>query len=293
MAANEAEDRERAGRCADEMTRALPESFHAWYEAGLYAKAVRDWELCAARNRRAVTLFTAEVGADFGGTNPAAWNYGIAATALGDWTTARQAWTSYGVPGLDAETGPIDTDYGRVPIRLNPDRPSLALQQVPHFGVTEVVWCWRRSPAHAVIASVPLPESGHRFGDVVLHDGQPQGTRRLGDRPVSVFDELAKLEDSRTPTWRAVVTGASPKAVDALAALAGTRGLGVDTWSGIDMLCAECSYGMPGAGHHHEHPAGDEVLLGLAGNEATLRSCLAEWCTTRPAIQVDLRLVWP
>jgi len=33
-------------------------------------------------------------------------------------------------------------------------------------------------PAHAVIVRVPLPESGHRFRDVLLHDGEPRGTRR-------------------------------------------------------------------------------------------------------------------
>jgi len=293
MAANTAEDLERAGACADEMTRAVPESFHAWYEAALHAKAVRDWTLCAARNKRALSLFTPVAAADFGGANPAAWNLGIAATALGDWTTARQAWSVYGFAELDQDSGPIDVNYGRAPIRLNPDRPSLALQQLPHFGDTEVVWCWRRSPAHAVIASVPLPESGHRFGDVILHDGQPKGTRRLGDREVSVLDELAKLQDSRAPTWQAVVTGATPGDFDVLGDLGGSRGLGVDDWSGIDVMCADCSHGSPDAGHRHQPAATNQMIIGLAGHEPGLRACLDEWLRTTPRIQLELRIVWP
>lgn len=109
--------------------------------------------------------------------NPAAWNLGIAATALGDWASARRAWTAYGITGIGDGVEEIDVDFGMAPIRLNPDRASLALEVQPAYGNTEVVWCWRRSPAHAVIASVPLPESGHRFRDVLLHDGEPKGTR--------------------------------------------------------------------------------------------------------------------
>lgn len=293
MAANESGDRARAGVCAEELTREAPESFHVWHEAALHAKAIRDWELCAMRNERAMALFTPEVAADFGGSNPAAWNLGIAATALGRWTVARDAWTAYGIAGLHHEVGPISIDYGRVPIRLNPDRPTLALQELPRYGGTEVVWCFRRSPAHAVIANVPLPESGHRFGDVLLHDGQPSGTRRLGDREVSVFDELAKLVESHAPTWQAVVAGATQTDLEVLGDLADPRGLGVDDWSGIDVMCADCSHGRPDAAHHHEPVPADELLLGLAGYESDLRACLDEWVRTTPAVVLDVQVVWP
>ena len=157
MDANEAGDVARAGRCAVELTEAAPASFHSWFEAGLHAKARRDWDRCLAWNSQALELFGEAEGAEFGGASPAAWNLGIAATALGDWATARRAWDAYGIGGLADGTGPIDDNFGMAPIRLNPDRPSLALEVPPAFGDTEVVWCWRRSPAHAVVASVPLP----------------------------------------------------------------------------------------------------------------------------------------
>lgn len=293
MAANEAEDVEQAGLLAAEMTRVAPDSFWSWFEAGLHAKARRDWAACAARNARAAGLFGDAESEELEGVNPAAWNWGIAATALGDWAAARRAWTAYGIDGLGDGAGPIDMDLGQVPVRVNPDRPSLTFQVVPALGPAEVVWCWRRSPAHAVIASVPLPESGHRFRDVLLHDGEPQGTRRLGDREVSVFDELDRLEDSGLPTWQALVAGAAPDDTAALGDLAGARGLGVDSWSGIAMMCSACSHGSPDSGHQHAQAPEGALTLGLAGDESELTACLDEWTSTRPDVEVaGLERLW-
>jgi hypothetical protein len=293
MAANEANDRDRAGALAEEMTRSVPDSFHAWFEAGLHSKAVRDWPTCAGRNSRALDLFTPRIAEEFDGANPAAWNLGIAATALGDWSTARRAWTAYGIGGLETGSEPIDLDYGLVPIRVNPDRPSLSVQDMPQFGATEVVWCWRRSPAHAVVASVPLPESGHRFRDVLLHDGEPKGTRRRGDAKVSVFDELEKLQDSEIPTWQAVVEGATVEDVAHLGDIAGARELGADNWSGINLMCTDCSHGDPDTRHLHTPVHDEQAVIGLAGHEAELRDCLTDWQHGRPMIRlIDLHPIW-
>jgi hypothetical protein len=293
MAANEVGDVGRAAALAAEMTQVAPDSFGAWFEAGLHAKARREWALCLEWNRRAVELFGDNEVREYDGVNPAAWNLGIAATALGDWETARRAWTIYGIAGMESGSGSIDVDYGQVPIRVNPDRPSLALQDVPNFGTTEVVWCWRRSPAHAVVASVPLPESGHRFRDVVLHDGEPKGSRRLVDAEVSVFDELEKLHDSETPTWQAHVEGATSDDIASLGDIAGPKGLGADNWSGMNVLCSECSHGSPDAGHRHEPAPEGSTILGLAGVEVELSDCLEEWTTSRPGIRIaSLELLW-
>lgn len=188
---------------------------------------------------------------------------------------------------------PIEVDFGIAPIRLNPDRPSLPHQVTPDLGEPEVVWCWRRSPAHAVIASVPLPDSGHRFRDVVLHDGEPKGTRALGDREVAVFDQLALLESSGLPTWQAQIANASPDDLDELSQIVGAHGLGVDEWSGIRVMCSECSHGAPGPDHAHDPPSPDVTRLGLAGLEGDLRECLDRWSSARPHVDVvDLALLW-
>src|SRR5689334_16173343 len=67
MDANAAGDVERADACAEAMTRVAPEAFAAWFEAGLHAKARRDWPRCRARNARAMGLFGEAERQEFGG----------------------------------------------------------------------------------------------------------------------------------------------------------------------------------------------------------------------------------
>jgi hypothetical protein len=128
---------------------------------------------------------------------------------------------------------------------------------------------------------------------VVLHDGEPKGTRRHGDAQVSVFDELDKLQDSAIPTWQAVVEGATVEDVAYLGDIAGPRGLGADNWSGIRLMCADYSHGDPDTKHQHTPAHDEQAVLGLAGNEAQLRDCLTQWQHDRPMIgHVDLHPIW-
>ncbi|WP_139386190.1 tetratricopeptide repeat protein [Arthrobacter sp. P2b] len=291
-AADEAGDAKRAAQLASEMLRLAPDSFDAWFHAGLLSKAQGEWAQSLERNARAVELFSSRDAEEFDGVNPAAWNLGIAATALGDWATARRAWTAYGVQGLGSGFEPIDENFGMVPIRLNPDQPSLPHQVPPSAGAAEVVWCWRRSPAHAVIANVPLPESGHRCRDVLLHDGEPKGFRRLGGQDVAVFDQLKRLEDSGLPTWEARVAGATTDDLQELSDQLEQRGLGLDDWSGMRLMCSECLHGTPEEGHHHDPAPSDIARLGLAGHEHELTGILKAWTGSRPAVDLDLTLLW-
>ncbi|ALV43567.1 hypothetical protein AU252_22295 [Pseudarthrobacter sulfonivorans] len=293
-AADEAGDAGLAAALASELVELTPKSYCSWFQAGLLSKAVGNWPESLERNRRALELFTPKDAEEFGGANPAAWNLGIASTVVGDWPSARHAWVAYGLDKFQAEAGPIDVDCGMAPVRLNPDQPSLPHQVLFSAGNTEVVWCWRRSPAHAVIASVPLPESGHRFRDVVLHDGEPKGTRQLDGQDVSVFDELGRLEESGLPTWQAQVVGATGNDFQALSDLLEQRGLGLDGWSGIRLMCSDCSHGAQQNGHDHIPAASDDVKrLGLAGHESDLDEVIETWLSGRHGIQVlNLDLLW-
>ncbi|WP_229051454.1 hypothetical protein [Aeromicrobium sp. Leaf350] len=293
QAADDAGDAARAGELAEEMTQRLPESFMGWFQAGLYSKARRDWVTSLERNRRADQLYGERQVEEFEGVNPAAWNLAIAATALGDWATARYAWTRFGVSGLAEGEGPIDASFGTAPIRLNPDRPSLPHQVLPDFGVTEVVWCRRLSPAHAVIVSVPMPESGHRFGDVLLHDGEPKGSRRLGGAEVSVFDEIERLESSGTSTWQVAVENAGQADWDAVGEIAYRHEVGADDWSSMRMLCSDCSHGPSDPAHHHPPAVSDTLRLGLAGSDHALAQFLEEWASGRPHLTIgEAELLW-
>ena len=170
------------------------------------------------------------------------WNAGIAATALGDWPRARRAWAAYGIT-LPPGDGPLDMGLGPTPIRV-------AVASEP-----EVVWCDRIDPCRARIASVPFPESRRRHRDLLLHDGEPRGKRRLGERNLSVFDELVVLEESDFRTWEVVVTCPSREGRDELLTELVEASLAVQDWTeNLEVMCAVCSVAND-VSVQHEHCA--------------------------------------
>ncbi|MDR7161898.1 hypothetical protein J2X42_004634 [Arthrobacter sp. BE255] len=121
----------------------------------------------------------------------------------------------------------------------------------------------------------------------------PKGTRWLDGQEVSVFDELGRLEQSDLPTWQAQVVGAGADDLQALTDLLEQRGLGLDDWSGIRVMCSKCSHGAPQEGHDHIPATVDAQRLGLAGHESDLDEALATWLAGRPEIDVqNLELLW-
>ncbi len=115
----------------------------------------------------------------------------------------------------------------------------------------------------------------------------------LGEREVSVFDELAKLVDSGAPTCQLVVTGATDGDIAVLFDLVRSSNLGVDDWSGIQVMCADCSHGNADTRHNHERVRSEQSVIGLAGSEPELHRCLDEWSKSRPSIRLQLHNIWP
>lgn len=209
-----------------------PTSPGAWSDYAIALKHERAWTECLDACERALALDPGEQGG-------ACWNAGIAATALERWPRARKAWLDYGIP-LPAGEGPIELQIGHAGIRV-------AIETEP-----EVVMCRRLDPCRAQILSIPLPESGRRFGDLVLHDGERRGERELGGGLVPVFDELSLLRQSSYGTWQVSVQCEHPAERDALIALFTDLDGAVEDWSeSLTMLCAQCSAGIP----HDVHPA--------------------------------------
>ena len=294
-AATSAGDLEAVRRLQAERIEREPDDFWPWFEAGLTAKAQHEWEECARLNAEAsARIDTVDVSEGFDGSNPGAWNRGIALTALGRWGEARLAWADY---GLDTGKGDeeIRMDWGTIPIRLNPDEPTLPFAKPPlddPDATPEVVWCARLSPAHVEVANVPTPETGHRFGDVLLVDGVPSGERRLGERTVPVFDELAVLRPSGHSTSQAVLA-ADDEALDGLAEEAFARGLGVDDWSRMRILCSACSRGLPDPGHQHPPEGGDDSRrVGLGGSVDAVRALLDDWAAEDGREVISFEVVW-
>lgn len=236
-----------------------PRAQAAWFNLGLVYKRLRRWPEALRCSQTAARLDPND--------KAAWWNTGIAATAIRDWPTARQAWRAHGLEIPDG-SGPPELNYGQVPIRLNPD------------GGGEVVWCRRIDPARAIILSIPLPDSGHRWGDSVLHDGEPRGERVVGESRYYVFDELERWEASATPTLRVEIRADRPEDSEALTAMFESSGLAAEDWTtSLRRLCRACSQGAP---HEHEARGGGwsaQREFGLAADPAQADLLLLRWAT--------------
>ncbi len=241
-----------------------------WYNLGLMQKYRGNWEASLDCNLRSAELDPSD--------EASWWNAGIAATALGRWDVARRAWQSFGM-SIPSGEGPIEMELGHVPIRLSEG---------------EVVWSRRLDPARAVLISVPLPSSGHHWGDLLLHDGAANGYRMLGERQVPVFDALACLQPSAFVTFVAELQAAKSD-VEILSSIAEDSGGAAEDWStSTRILCKECSEGT--VGHiHDDHVAPADPHCGIAArDEAHAREILAAWLARVPNGRVlDLREATP
>ncbi|MGK5446247.1 tetratricopeptide repeat protein [Streptomyces radiopugnans] len=271
----------------------------SWFNLALLHKFRHDWEQARAAGLRAVALLDRSVGA------PDWWNVGIAATALQDWALARRAWQAYGlrVPEAPAAGGaqlhagpPVGMELGSAAVRLSPE------------GEAEVVWGRRLDPARIEVQNIPLPSSGRRWGEVVLHDGVPHGERTTAaGHAYPVFDEIELWAPSPVPTWVVLLEAATEADRDALETLAADAGFAAEDWSSsVRLLCRSCSESrMPsdegeGAPRHdpHDHsvpghpgPLGHmtsgelwvpERECGLAAPASLVRGLLDGWVADSP-----------
>jgi hypothetical protein len=261
----DAGDLDRAVSLFEAVIARRPQSGPAWFNLGLAHKGRRDWPASARCYRRAAELDDRN--------EEAFWNLGIAATAQADWSTARWAWRGLGIdPGPG--NGPPELDLGPSPIRLNPD------------GNGEVTWGRRVDPCRAILVNVPLPESGHRWGDIVLHDVVPSGERQAWGRSWSVFDELIRMEPGPLPTLESQVTAPTEQDSRALQAAAAEAGHVAEDWTAtLRFLCRRCSLSSP-----HEHAERGGVMptwlptrrFGFAGPTDALVAILAAWSRASP-----------
>ena len=242
----------------------------ALFNVGLIFKQQRRWKESLQYNRRATSVAPEH--------EPAWWNLGIAATALRRWQVARSAWRGFGIDIPDGK-GPLDFPCGSTPIRINPD------------GEAEVVWAERLDPARAALINIPLPESGFRWQDIVLHDGAPTGFRQSEGQEYPVFDALELWERSPFATYVARIKMPRKSAyVDELTQQAAELGGSAEDWStSLRMLCKACSEGRPHENHDHEQkPTKGAHLIGIAArNRDHATEILHTWELGKKGVHVE------
>lgn len=247
------------------------------YNIGLIYKYQGRWRESLWHNSQAIALRPDDEATH--------WNLAIAATALRDWRAARAAWHRLGLPIEEGE-GPIQANFGRTPVRLNPD------------GDAEVVWGDRVDPVRVRIANVPFPGSGFRCGDVVLHDGAPIGYREVDGREHPVFNVLELFEASTLATYETEIRVRDADDVAALEALLEGAGVVAENWSrSVRFLCRQCSEGRPHEQHDNDRQVEwlDRQVLGIATQDvAIVRSAVDKWSGAgRAVLRLDLKLSPP
>lgn len=233
-----------------------------WYNLGLTYKYMGEWQESCRCNAEAVRLEPAN--------EAAIWNLGIAATALRNWPEARRAWSLFGFP-VSAGDSPPELDLGLGPIRINPD------------GGAEVIWAHRIDPARAILMNIPLPESNHRHGDLVLDDGAAVGYRRVDGRDLPVLNELALLVPSHKETFEVTITVNTMEELVEFEEACQVAGCATDDWSAMQMLCKACS-----EGHPHDHPEpeiqGEHRFAVAAGSLQAVQSAVSNWLAATPRV---------
>lgn len=217
----------------DALLAAAPDAPDYHYMQGLVCKYMGDWPTSLHHNLRSLAL---RADAD----EASRWNAAIAATALGDWAEARRQWADCGIEIPDGD-GAIDANFGVASIRLNA------------WDSGETLFARRIDPVRARLINIPLPDSGYRYGDIVLHDGASTGQRRFHQSMVPVMNALQRMETSEFQTFAVFAT--CPRRAD-LDALVDARMPGVafiEDWTeSIVHVCLRCSYGAP---HRHDDDA--------------------------------------
>lgn len=253
-----------------ELLELQPDSHAYHYMRGLIHKYLRDWPVSLQHNLRAIETTDEPDEAS-------QWNAGIAATAMREWSVARRQWKACGIEIPDGE-GPVETDFGVVSVRLNP------------WAAGETLFARRIDVVRARLLNVPLPESGHRFGDIVLHDGASTGQREMNGRTVPVFNVLERLTPSDFTTYAVFVQCGAREDMDELleSTLPGI-GYAEDWTNSIVHYCLRCSYGTP---HRHDAAANEdgwdpERSLGIAAqSRASVDRLLHQWSSNGPGRRV-------
>lgn len=151
--------------------------------------------------------------------NEEPWSHlALAATALEEWETARQAWNYLGYDFKKADSE-LRLNMGRLAVCINPD------------SNPEIIEATRIDPVRVEIESIPQPSSGHRYKDILLIDVKPSGNHHIGQQRVSYFNELEQLKRSPWQTLAAYLHTSNAKDVAVLTSLCDENNLGFDNWS--------------------------------------------------------------
>lgn len=197
----------------------------------------QEWKPALYYNKKAVSLDA--------GNQSAWWNLGIAATAMKKGRLARNVWAKFGMSADEPSLGPVS-------VRLHSQ------------GQFEILWASSLGPARAVIRNIPHPNSGRRYGDIVLFDNAVRGHHTSDAYRLPVFDELGLLKRSHYKTFSCVLQSPDSRDVKTLQRLCREENLGFEVWANASRAFASQYFGDTPEYYFHNFEAQPELLVAVA-----------------------------
>ncbi len=165
-------------------------------------KARCEWKSVLHYAKRAVSLDA--------GQHKVWWDLGLAASALSKERIARSVWQKFAAP-----------------FRW---KKRIALQ-ISLNGAFEIVLAQAIDPTKAILCSIPHPESGMRYRDIVLFDREIVGYSLQGRRRVPVFPVLDRIKPSFFNTFCCILENCTENGLDILRRLCDDADIGWEIWS--------------------------------------------------------------
>lgn len=177
-------------------------------ELGAYLRLVRiykvrcEWKSVLHYAKKAVALDA--------GQYKVWWDLGLAASALGRERIAHSVWQKFAAPARWKK---------RIVLQLSLN------------GAFEIVLAQAIDPTKAVLCSIPHPESGMRFRDIVLFDREIVGYSLHGRRREPVFPVLYRVKPSFFHTFCCILENCTERGLGILSRLCEDADIGWEIWS--------------------------------------------------------------
>ncbi|MBC6996467.1 hypothetical protein QWY85_02915 [Neolewinella lacunae] len=186
------------------VTRIIPEWPEGFAALGRIYHRRREWKPAFHYWKKTVALDADD--------REAWWHLGLAAVALGRMRVGSTVWTKFG--------------FERVAL----DHP-LSLELAGDKGY-EILWMQPLDAARARLLSIPHPDSGLLYRDLVLYDRRQQcGNNIVNQRRTAVYPYLDRLKRSPFQTFSCLVHTSDEAIINRLELLCFEAGLGFEVWS--------------------------------------------------------------
>lgn len=185
-----------------------PEHVFPYQQLSKIYRQRREWKPTLYYSQEAVKRKTQE--------DQIIWNnLATAATALSKWKVAKTALQKVAAKIPKHSSHPI-------PVRIH-----------TYTRRSEIVWALPLRQLCAKIISIPSPESGRRYGEIVLYDWKSQEKQIIGNKAHRVFLEIERFKKSFYRTFSVLIHTDNKTSIHKLAELCHNQQLGFENWSNL------------------------------------------------------------